>query len=266
MRRVKLVVMFAFAVVLVLQAIPRALEGSNSTIYSFGTTTPVDGAVPKGSLTYVNGLIFGRTTTVPSHEHGDVVIFHFNPDNVATTYSIDHVFTGNRDGNNPRHDAMTPFNGQLYGTTLEGGGVNNGGIIFTIGQDGTGYKELISLAKATGDQSHSCFVVVDDILYGMTAAGGDSDEGVIFSFDPLTSNYQTLNSFICTSLGAEPPGRLTLDPDGRTLYGMTRKGGGHGFGVVFSIDTGGGNYIVLHDFAGEFRRRHERPRLRCSVG
>jgi hypothetical protein len=62
----KLVVVFAFPVVLVLQAIPRAMEGSNSTIYCFGTTPPVDGAVPKGSLIYVNGLIFGRTTTVPS--------------------------------------------------------------------------------------------------------------------------------------------------------------------------------------------------------
>ena len=58
--------MFAFAVVLVLQAIPRALEGSNSTIYSFGTTTPVDGAVPKGSLTYVNGLIFDARPRSPA--------------------------------------------------------------------------------------------------------------------------------------------------------------------------------------------------------
>jgi uncharacterized repeat protein (TIGR03803 family) len=31
---------------------------------------------------------------------------------------------------------------------------------------------------------------------------------------------------------------------------MTRKGGGHDFGVVFSIDTNGTNYTVLHDFAG----------------
>jgi uncharacterized repeat protein (TIGR03803 family) len=31
---------------------------------------------------------------------------------------------------------------------------------------------------------------------------------------------------------------------------MTRKGGEHHFGVVFSIDTSGNNYTVLHDFAG----------------
>lgn len=65
---------------------------------------------------------------------------------------------------------MTPFNGLLYGTTLEGGTHNNG-IIFSIGQDGTGYQVLLSLHDSIGDESHSCFVVANDILYGMTAAG-----------------------------------------------------------------------------------------------
>ena len=87
--------------------------------------------MPKGSLTYVNGLLFGRTTmTTPSGGYG--VIFHFDPNNVASTYSIDHTFAGHPDdGDNPRHDAMTPFNGLLYGTTLAGG-TNDTGIIFSI--------------------------------------------------------------------------------------------------------------------------------------
>jgi len=257
-RQVKHVVVLALALGVVLATIPRCVAASSSsTIYSFGTTQPIDGGVPKGSLTYVNGLLFGRTTTTltaptpggpPSGSYG--VIFHFDPNNVASSYSIDHVFAGHPDdGDNPRHDAMTPFNGQLYGTTLEGG-TNNTGIIFSIGQDGTGYQELFSLAKPTGDQSHSCFVVTDNILYGMTADGGDSGEGVIFAFDPFMSNFQTLYSFMCGSLGKEPHGRLTLDPNGTTLYGMTRKGGNHDFGVVFSIDTNGTNYTELHDFGG----------------
>jgi uncharacterized repeat protein (TIGR03803 family) len=167
------------------------------------------------------------------------------------------------DGDNPRHDAMTPFNGLLYGTTLEGGTHNNG-IIFSIGQDGTGYQVLLSLHNSIGDESHSCFVVANDILYGMTAAGGDDGKGVIFSFNPAAptptptatptptpANFQKLFSFACpSSTGKEPHGRLPLDPNGTTLYGMTRKGGEHDYGVVFSIDTSGGNYQVLHDFAG----------------
>jgi uncharacterized repeat protein (TIGR03803 family) len=267
------VVAFALALGLVMAAVPRDVAASsNSTIYSFGTTQPVDGGVPKGSLTYVNGLLFGRTTTTlaaptpggtPIGSYG--VIFHFDPNNVASSYSIDHVFAGHDtdDGDNPRHDAMTPFNGLLYGTTLDGGTHNNG-IIFSIGQDGTDYQVLFSLHNSIGDESHSCFVVANDILYGMTASGGDNGEGVIFSFNPAAptptptatptptpGNFQTLFSFACaSSTGKEPHGRLTLDPDGTTLYGMTRKGGEHDYGVVFTIDTSGNNYTELHDFAG----------------
>jgi uncharacterized repeat protein (TIGR03803 family) len=143
------------------------------------------------------------------------------------------------------------------------GGTHNNGIIFSIGQDGTGYQVLLSLHNSIGDESHSCFVVANDILYSMTAAGGDEGEGVIFSFNPATptptptatptptpANFQTLLSFMCASFGKEPHGRLTLDLNGTTLYGMTRKGGEHHFGVVFSLDTSGDNYTVLHDFAG----------------
>ena len=81
---------------------------------------------------------------------------------------------------------MTPLNGLLYGTALEGGTHNNG-IIFSIGQDGTDYQVLLSLHNSIGDESHSCFVVGENgILYGMTASGGDNGEGVIFSFNPAT--------------------------------------------------------------------------------
>ncbi len=274
-RKVRYVVVFALALGIVMAAIPHGIAASSvSTIYSFGTTQPIDGGVPKGSLTYVNGWLFGRTTTTiatmptpastPIGSYG--VIFHFDPNNVASSYSIDHVFAGHDtdDGDNPRHDAMTPLNGLLYGTTLEGGTHNNG-IIFSIGQDGTDYQVLLSLHNSIGDESHSCFVVGQNgILYGMTASGGDEGEGVIFSFNPATptptptatptptpANFETLFSFACaSSTGKEPHGRLTLDPNLTTLYGMTRKGGDHDLGVVFSIDTSGNNYQVLHDFAG----------------
>src|SRR5262245_29381642 len=186
----------------------------------------------------------------------------------------------------PATDAMTPFNNLLHGTTLESGSHNNG-IIFSIGQDGSGYQVLISLHNAIGDEPHSCFVVANGSLYGMPAAGGNEGEGVIFSLNPAVPTsaptatctpdsgegvmlpfnpaepaptatptstpafFETLFSFACSSsTGKEPHGRLTLDPDGTTLYGMTREGGEHDLGVVFSIDASGNNYTVLHDFAG----------------
>jgi uncharacterized repeat protein (TIGR03803 family) len=299
-RKTKVVVACALVFELVMAAVPRvAAASSNSTIYSFGTKQPIDGGVPKGSLTNVNGFLFGRTTTTftaptpggtPVGSYG--VIFHFDPNNVASSYSIDHVFAGHdadcSDGDNPRHDAMTPFNNLLYGTTLDGGSHNNG-IIFSIGQDGTDYQVLFSLHNSIGDESHSCFVVANNILYGMTASGGDNGEGVVFSFDPAAptptctapptpdsgervmlsfnpaaptptptatptptpASFETLFSFACaSSTGKEPHGRLTLDPNLTTLYGMTRKGGEHDLGVVFKFDTSDSTYSELHDFAG----------------
>ena len=48
-----------------------------------------------------------------------------------------------------------------------------------------------------------------------------------------TPAFETLFSFACaSSTGKEPHGRLTLDPNGTTLYRMTRKGGEHDLGVV----------------------------------
>jgi hypothetical protein len=102
-RHTKFVAAFALALMLVIAAIPRCVEvSSSSTIYSFGTTQPIDGGIPKGSLTNVNGLVFGRTTTTiatmptpastPVGSYG--VIFHFDPDHVASSYSIDRVFAG----------------------------------------------------------------------------------------------------------------------------------------------------------------------------
>jgi len=268
-REMKHVVVFSLTFVIAMASISRIIAATpTSTIYSFGSVSP-DGKIPKGSLTYVDdtGLLFGRTTeTVGGAGYG--AIFQLDPNNPSSTYRIDHMFAGHDadcpDGDNPRHDAMTPLNGRLYGTTLDGGTHNNG-IIFSIAQDGTDYQVLFNLHNSIGDESHSCFVIGDNLLYGMTASGGDDDEGVVFSFDPAgptpactptptptatPSNFQTLFSFACESAGKEPHGRLTLDPNGTILYGMTRKGGARGFGVVFSIDTSGNNYTVLHDFNG----------------
>src|SRR5437667_444346 len=168
------------------------------------------------------------------------------------------------DGDNPRHDAMTPLNGLLYGTTLEGGTHNNS-IVFSSGKNGTGYQVLLSFHNSIGDESHSCFVVANNILYGMTASGGDNGEGVVFSFDPSAptptptatptptpANFQTLFSFACaSSTGKEPHGRLTLDPNGTTLYGTTANGGDNDLGTVFLINTDGHNYQRLYSFGGK---------------
>src|SRR5208283_3061055 len=93
---------------------------SSATIYSFGTAVG-DAVQPKGTLTDVNGILFGRTTaTFKSSKKMKLggVIFSLDPSD--STYTILHTFPASKhDGKNPRHDAMTLFNGVLYGSTLQ---------------------------------------------------------------------------------------------------------------------------------------------------
>ena len=160
---------------------------------------------------------------------------------------------------------MTLVGTVLYGTTLTGGQHDNGSI-FSINDDGSDYSSPLlfnfpaSAAKNGGDQPHSCFVDIGSVLYGMTSEGGKSGgttgDGTIFSFDTSSATYTRLYSFDGKS-GSDPHGQLILDPDGKTFYGMTRTGGTHGVGVVFSFsETCNASkskcktkFKVLHDFS-----------------
>jgi uncharacterized repeat protein (TIGR03803 family) len=85
-------------------------------------------------------------------------------------------------------------------------------------------------------------------LYGMTADGGSSGYGVIFSFDPSSSTYTKLMDFIGVN-GTSPHGGLVQASDGK-LYGMTNGGGSNSYGVIFSYNPSTSTYIKLMDFGG----------------
>jgi len=257
-----LVVLMTCLIAMIVARPGSAIAGSASaTIYSFGTGGVGDGAQPKGTLTDVNGILFGRTTaTFKSSKKVKLggVIFSLDPSD--NNYTVVHNFPASKhDGFNPRHDAMTLFNDVLYGSTLQGG--KGGGTIFSINGDGSGYAKLEDLTSKTGDQQHSCFVVINNVLYAMTAAGGSHKGGVIYSVNPDGSHFTVLHDFK-SSEGDEPHGRLTFD--GTHLYGMTKASAALSltsplspsrhklktFGVIFSIDPAGSNYDVLHYFLG----------------
>lgn len=90
---------------------------------------------------------------------------------------------------------------------------------------------------------------VGSALYGMTTLGGASRCGAIFSINTDGTGYQCLHSFGGgPSDGANPYGSLTLV--GSALYGMTSLGGASGCGAIFTINTDGTGYQLLHSFGG----------------
>jgi uncharacterized repeat protein (TIGR03803 family) len=251
-------------------AVPDAMPtGTETLLYSFGVgPTPdkckgMDGAYPKGSLTYVpaTGLMFGRTSTTTAKGPGFGAIFQVMPSN-ASTYVVDQYFAGAKtDGNDPENNAMTLVGNVLYGTTLTGG-KSNTGAIFSISDDGHIYSSPLvfdfpaSSVKNYSAQPFSCFASVGSVLYGMTSLGGKSGNGAIFTFDTSTSTYARVYSFD-DKHGSDPHGQLILDPNGKTFYGMTQTGGTKKVGVVFSFSltckVGGKcktKFKVLHNFNG----------------
>jgi len=263
-----------------------ATPGSGVTTYAFnnGTASPAsDGAEPKGTLTAVtvNGqtVLFGRTAIGGSNGCG--TIFSIDPD--GSNYSVQYRFAG-ADGCDPRHDAMTfnPNDGRLYGTTQ---GVNqtiakppppntygNWGQIFSftpatsiptpIPAVHTFANPSPASAPFDGAQQHSSFSIdpVTGVLYGQSAAGGATNDGMLYAVNPDGSGFTDLHDFSKDD-GRNPHGRIVL-VDG-VLYGIAKSdgrlpdsdgGGKYGFGSVYAFPVttplANGPVSVLHVFAG----------------
>ena len=90
--------------------------------------------------------------------------------------------------------------------------------------------------------------LVGTTIYGTTEGGGSSAFGTLFSMNQDGSNFQVLHSFAGGGIdGAYPSAGVVLV--GSVLYGTTSAGGTANNGTVFSIDTDGSNYQIMHSFA-----------------
>ena len=133
----------------------------------------------------------------------------------------------------------------LYGVARTGGS-SNGGVLFKINNDGTGFSVLHNFGVASGDGSHpvGTLTLAGSALYGMTQGGGTGGFGVLFKINADGTGYTVLQSFA----GGGPVGALTLV--GSVLYGVTRGGGTSGLGTLFKINTDGTGYAILYNFNG----------------
>jgi hypothetical protein len=201
-----------------------------------------------------------------------------------------HTFTGGTtDGSNPLSALIEDKSGNLYGTTLTGGGNPNCspfgqscGVVFQlVPVSGGGWTENILYTftgEADGGYSYNGLVMdAAGNLYGTTDLGGTPTGGcpggtcgTVFELSPPQKQGGTwtetvLYSFCsepgCTD-GAYPQDRLALDEQGN-LYGTTNVGGlqggcntdgfaGYGCGVVFQLahTKSGWKENVLYTFVG----------------
>ena len=207
-----------------------ATDGSAFTLLHEFASGGDDGSQPLGSPVISGGVFYGMTPK--GGDDGDGVIFSMATDGGA--FTLLHEFAGGvADGEAP-FDSLLLAAGILYGTA-EFGGDNNDGVVFSIATDGSAFTLVHEFDGGLddGDNPRGNIILSDGLLFGMTAFGGDKDDGTIFSMRTDGSRYKLVHEFAGGGDGGERPyGSLTVR-DG-ILYGMTRQGGDSDKGVVFS--------------------------------
>ncbi len=205
-----------------------------------------DGANPYGFLTLDGTTLYGMTRTGGDVNKG--TIFKINTDGGG--FALLHDFTdGTEDGALPL-GSLILSKSILYGMTNDGGDSDKG-TAFKIKTDGTGFALIHEFAAGVDDGSRPTGTLTLDgtKLYGMTYAGGDSDNGVIFKMNTDGSSFTLLREFAGgANDGGAPHGDLAVF--GSTLYGMTRLGGDDELGTIFKIVTDGTGFTLLHEFDG----------------
>lgn len=176
----------------------------------------------------------------------------------AQTESVLYSFAGGADGAKPYAGLVRDQQGNLYGTTLNGGGCaacNNGcGTVFKLSPAGT-ETVLYSFGGNTDGATPYGGVVLDNTghLFGTTSAGG-MFAGTVFEVSPVGVEV-LLHTFQGSRVGdgSFAPVGLVRDKKGN-LYGTTFSGGTQcssigGCGTVFQIDPTGLE-TVLYSFTG----------------
>ncbi|HEY1787276.1 MAG TPA: choice-of-anchor tandem repeat GloVer-containing protein [Verrucomicrobiae bacterium] len=200
-------------------------------LYSF--TGGNDGAHPYAGLVQAaDGNLYGTTYEGGTNDYG--AVFRITTNGVPTSL---YSFTGGHDGADPATGLVRANDGNLYGTT-EDGGTNFDGTIFRISTNGA-LKSLYSFTDGhDGGFPEAALVQANDgNLYGTTYEGGTNGDGAVFR---ITTNgvLTPLYSFTGAHDGAEPVAGLVQADDGN-LYGTTFEGGTNGYGAIFRITTNG---------------------------
>jgi uncharacterized repeat protein (TIGR03803 family) len=235
---------------------------SQTTIYEF--TGGDDGAGPLTTLALDKaGNIYGTTYAGGDPTCRCGVVFELSPAPGGWQESTLYAFTSPY-GWGPDGGVIADSNGNLYGTTLDGG-ADGIGTVFELSLSGDKWNETVlhsfSGAK-NGDGSAPVATLTFDAsgnLYGTTLGGGDpscnhgAGCGTVFELTPNGSswNERVIYSFQGGNDGNGVLAGVVVDRAGN-LYGTTAGYSGDGFGTVFELTPSslGWNESILYTFTG----------------
>jgi uncharacterized repeat protein (TIGR03803 family) len=217
-------------------------DGQETVLYNFCTQPDCsDGAAPSAPLildgkgNFYGTTEFGGAYGVPSGGYGTV--FKLTPKGHETVL---YSFAGSPDGVKPSEGPLVLENGNLYGTTINGGAynstvcVNGCGVVFEVTQKG---HETVLHSFGYGQDGSLPYAGLaldrEGRFWGVTTAGGSSGDGSAFVLDPL---YYPFFSLI-QGIGVAPRATLIFDDlPYEALLGTAQYGGCCELGSIFMLE------------------------------
>jgi uncharacterized repeat protein (TIGR03803 family) len=235
-------------------------KGVETILHAF--TGGADGALPFGGvIADASGNLYGAAEIGGSFNNGTV--FRIAPDGTETTL---YSFQGGSDGFSPLSSLLMDAQGDLFGTTLDGGSFSGTdcthagcGTVFELKPDGTKPVLYTFMGGSDGWAPQGALIAdKSGNLYGTTTGGGDttcpnasSGCGTVFEIGPGGTETELYAFHGGSDDGSTPAGALVADAAGN-FYGTTFTGGdcsiiNNGCGTVFKV-AADGTETVLHAF------------------
>ncbi len=228
-----------------------------------------DGSGPQGRVRFgLDGALYGTTVYGGIESHcsslnyaGCGTIFRLTPRaticprvSCPWTETVLYRFPDDGSGAFPSGDLTFDQQGNIYGTTTEGG-VGCGTVYELAPSGGSWTPTIVYPFQGPGDGcGPASGVIMDNAgnLYGTTPSGG-MGSGVVFELSPSGNNWSqsVLYSFLNGSDGANPWGGPILDQSGN-LLGANVNGGSGGGGTVYELTPSDGRwgFSVLYSLQG----------------
>jgi uncharacterized repeat protein (TIGR03803 family) len=224
---------------------PNADAQTLTTIYSFFCAVDqnncADGLLPiAGLVQATNGVLYGMTSVGGVND--DTLLggtaFKITASGMLTPLYSFCTATGCPNSDDPQGGLVQATNGDLYGTTSDGG---YGGTVFKMTLAGALTTLHTFAGGSDGDYPYAALIqAINGDLYGTTLYGGANDSGTIFKITP-SGTLSIVYSF-CAQSGCPDgrgPGTGLIQATNGDLYGTTGGGGANNSGTVFKITTSG---------------------------
>lgn len=205
---------------------------SESVLWNF--TDGSDGRWPECSLVVDSaGNLYGTTPTGGLNSMG--AVFELSPSGSGWNLSQIYSFEGQGLGSTPYSGLATDAQGNLYGSTAQGG-QSDGGTAFELSPLGGGwtYTLINNTFVSSGPGAPPVFDAAGNIYFTCEDCGRAGYDAKLTDINGTWSST-LLHGFSGGGNGATfPVGSLVLDASGN-IYGMTYDGGDYGAGVIYEI-------------------------------